>query len=291
MKRRIRLIKLIFCYIWEDILYTLSFLKKFVGNQDVIFTQLRQNAHILDKGLHINPFEKGHGKKVYQQCLSLKSKITDENIKLDLAFLWIESVIKKYEKAQLTGLTDVDYIPRPEFTDNDKSHFYKILKSRTSCRNFTNEEISDEILDEIIDIAADAPSGCCRQTERYYIVSENEKIRALVKNIAGATGFSGNIPYLVCITADTRSYGIKDRMLPYIDVSLSIQNFLLACTINNIYGTPLNFQHATKKETVNVKNILNIPEYEKIILFIAIGKVNILPLKPKRIDIKQIRKR
>jgi nitroreductase len=283
-------IKSILTHIWEDIVYTLSFLKNY-KDEDVVFALLRQNVHILDKGLHIVPFEKGHSMKIYQKCQNLKNQITDKTIKSDPAFLWIESVIKKYEQAQQTGFVIEEQIEPPVYTEKNKNDFYKIIKSRTSCRYFTNEIIADEIWNEIIDIAADAPSGCCRQTERYYIESEHNKIKKLISNIAGATGFSGNIPHLICITADTRPYDIKDRLLPYIDVSLSIQNFLLACAVNNIYGTPLNFQHATKKQIENVKQILSIPRYEKIILFIAAGKVGKLPLKPVRMDIKQIRKR
>jgi nitroreductase len=277
-------------YIFDDALYVLSFLKN-DNEEEVIFTRLRTSCHILDKGLHIVPFEKGHGTNVYMQCKKYKDKITNKAIKTDPAFLWAESVVEKYEQAQQNEIIVKEKISASEFTNNDKVDFYRIIKSRTSCRNFTNEKILDKTWNEIIEIAADAPSGCCRQTERYYIEDDSNIIKALVPNIAGATGFSGKIPYLICITADIRPYGIKDRLLPYIDVSLSIQNFLLACTINNIYGTPLNFQHATKKEIRNVKSILNIPAYEKIILFIAAGKAQKLPLKPNKLDIKWIRKK
>lgn len=290
MLGKIRLIKSVFTHIWEDLIYTLSFLRNY-EDEEVIFAQLRKNAHILDKGLHIVPFEKGHGTKIYEQCKDLRNKITDERIKSDPAFLWIGSVVDKYEQAQLIGVGIEDSIEQFVYSDKDKADFYRMIKSRISCRSFTDEVISDGIWDEIIDISADAPSGCCRQTERYYIENNCERIKQLVPNIAGATGFSGSIPYLICVTVDTRSYYIKDRLLPYIDTSLSIQNFLLACSINNIYGTPLNFQHAKKREIENVKKILNIPEYERVILFIAAGKAEKLPLKPKRIDIKWIRKR
>ena len=287
---RIKHIKSILTHIKDDIFYSLSFIKNY-KDEDVIFSHLRSHAHALDKGLHIVPFEKGHGKILYQRIKDLKSKIQDKKLIEDPAFLWANSVIDKYENAQKTGMFLEDEFEQTVFTDKDKTDFYKIIKSRISCRNFTNEEINDEIWDEIIGIAADAPSGCCRHTERYYIEKDRNIIKDVVPNILGATGFSEKfIPYLVCITADTRHYPIKERFMPYIDVSLSIQNFLLACTVNNIYCTLLNFQ-ATKKEIENVKKILNIPDYERIILFAAVGKAKKTPLKPARIDVKQIRKK
>jgi nitroreductase len=290
--KKLGVLRFVFVHIWEDMVYTFSFLKKHKDeDEEVIFALLRQNTHILDKGLHIIPFEKGHSMKIYQLCKNLKDKITNKQIKSDSAFLWIESVIAKYEQAQKAGAVIEYKIKQPVYSKKDKAEFYKIIKSRTSCRNFTNEIISDETWNEILVIAADAPSGCCRQTERYYIENDSEKIRALVPNIVGATGFSSTIPYLICIAVDIRPYGIQDRLLPYIDASLSIQNFLLACTVNNIYGTLLNFQHATIMQIEKCKKILNIPEYERIIIFIAVGKTEKLPLKPARMNINKIRKK
>ena len=292
MLGKIRIIKSMLTHIKADIVYLLSLIKNY-QNEEVIFTHFRVHAHALDKGLHIVPFEKGHGKKLYQRSIDLKNKIKDKKFTEDPAFLWATSVVDKYERAQKEGIfiDEEDKIEPTSFTDKDKADFYKIIKSRISCRNFAQEEIKDETWNEIIEIAADAPSGCCRHTERYYIENDSNKIKAIVPNILGASGFNEYIPYLICITADTRPYPIRERWMPYIDVSLSIQNFLLACTVNNIYSTLLNFQAATKTEIENVKKILNIPNYERIILFAAAGKAKKIPLKPARIDVNQIRKK
>ena len=42
---------------------------------EVCFSLLRKDCHILDKGLHTVPFEKGHGKAFYAEAVSLKKKI------------------------------------------------------------------------------------------------------------------------------------------------------------------------------------------------------------------------
>ena len=39
---------------------------------EVCFSLLRKDCHILDKGLHTVPFEKGHGKAFYAEAVSLK---------------------------------------------------------------------------------------------------------------------------------------------------------------------------------------------------------------------------
>ncbi|GHT07358.1 hypothetical protein FACS189432_02450 [Bacteroidia bacterium] len=291
MLQKLRYIKRVIKIILDDLAYYKLFTKNYDNEQEVIFSYLRTNVHILDKGLHIVPFEKGHGKAVYQKCKALQNKITNRYILNDKAYKWTADVIENYENAQQTGFVFRDTNLTHSFTNEEKKQFYHIIKSRISCRSFTNEVIDDDIWNEIVEIASDAPSGCCRQTVRYYIENRQEKISLLTKNIAGATGFSGNIPYLICITADVRAYGIEDRFLPYIDASLSVENFLLACTVNNISCVCLNMQHASLTEQSKVKNILDIPKYEKIVIFIAAGKPNVLPQKPIRINIKQIRKK
>jgi nitroreductase len=276
----------------KDLKYGLSFLKNYDLDQEVIFSKLRTNAHVLDKGVNIIPFETGHGLAIYKQCLSLKKKITDEEILTDKSYQWVCSIIEKYEKKQKNDVPQAENkVLKFQCVEDEKQAFYKIVKNRVSCRNYVDKAIPDNVWNEIIAIAADAPSGCCRQPSKYYIESNPNKIHDLRMNIAGATGFSSKIPYLICVTSDVRSYSVIDRLLPIIDTSLSIQNFLLACTANNVFTTPLNWQHATKKEEKAVREILNIPDYEKIILFITAGYPNIIPEKPERLGLKWIRKR
>lgn len=278
-------------YTVHDIKYYMLFFSKYEEDQEVLFSKLRTSVHILDKGINVFPFEKNHGRKVYNRCIELRMRITDPLILSDNAFEWINHIISSYEDMQMSTLSNSVKSYRPtEFSQSDLNIFYKIIKARTSCRNFRDELISDNIWNDIINIALDAPSGCLRQTARFYIVNNKTTIHSLSKNIAGLSGFSSVIPYLVCVTSDVRAYELKDRFLPYIDTSLCIENFLLASVANNIYTTPLNWQHATVKQNHIVKKILGIPEYEVVILFIAAGYPELIPEKPKRIDLKWIRK-
>lgn len=256
---------------------------------EVLFSLLRKSCHILDKGLNAVPFEKGHAKKVYYDAVCLRKAISDKEIMNDPAFLWCNDVIGSYEKAQSGAISRIDNSFHI-YNENEKLWIYDFIESRVSCRNFTNDTIEDFIWDEIIKIAADAPNGCCRQTTRAYIVHDSETVEKLKANISGATGFSNGIPYLICVTADTRPYYCIDRMFPYIDSSLFIGNLILACRANNIFSTILNFQHPSNVERRNVTKLLNIPPYEQIILFIAAGYVHSVPAKPVRMSVNRFRK-
>ena len=271
-----------------------AFLKMFSNNKrkemdEVHFSLLRRDCHVLDKGLHTIPFERGHGKGIYAEALSLKKKLANTLCVNDPAFHWCESTIATYEHAQSCELGDLNKSYHV-YNDDERRAIYDFFRSRVSCRNFNNKEIEDAIWNEIVEFAADAPNGCCRQTSRVYIVHEKETIDKLKVNIAGATGFSNGIPYLLCVTADTRPYTIIDRMLAYIDASLFTENLVLACRVNNIFTTILNFQHASEQERKSVSESLNIPSYERVILFIAAGCVDSVPDKPVRMSVDKFRK-
>ena len=256
---------------------------------EVCFALLRKNCHILDKGLYTVPFEIGHGKCIYNEALSLRKKIIGTALENDPSFLWCESVINDYILAQHKSYAGKQNKSFHIYNDQEKEIIYDFLYSRVSCRNFNLSIIEDNIWNEIITIAADAPNGCCRQTTRVYIVHNEATIEKLKPSILGMTGFN-QVPYLLCITADTRPFYTSDRMFPYIDASLFVENLILACRANNIFATILNFQYASQKHKATVAEILNIPRYETTILFIAAGKVDGIPEKPSRMAVKQFRK-
>ena len=271
-----------------------NFLKIFTNDkrdekEEVLFSLLRRNCHALDKGLHTIPFEKGHGKSIYAEAITFKKQLKDSLYVNDPAYLWCEAIIAAYEQAQSQNLGELDR-PYRIYTEDEKHMIYNFFHSRISCRNFNNKKVKDSIWNEIIAVAADAPNGCCRQTSRIYVVSNKEIITKLKINIAGATGFSNGIPYLLCITADTRPYTCVDRMLAYIDASLFTENLVLGCRANNIFTTILNFQHASERERESVSECLGIPSHERIILFIAAGYVDSVPEKPIRMSVERFRK-
>ena len=65
---------------------------------------------------------------------------------------------------------------------------------------------------------------------------------------------------------------------------------MLSLRAKNIYSVFLNFQQATKENIAAVKNVLEIPDYEKIIIFIACGYSNYISEKPKRLDVEKVGK-
>lgn len=290
MKKIISMISSVFAFIRSEYCYMKLFLRDYSSDQDVVFSSLRTTCHILDKGINTEPFEKGRGKSAFSRAKSLVKNINDPKIQKDPAYLWCIQIIENYKKAQVGNYTpQKNLIER--FSIEEKRAIYKAIEKRVSCRNFTNEKVDDKLWDEIVALALEAPNGCCRQTVRFYIENDKDNISSLLENISGTTGFSGEIPYLICVTSDIRAFSLKDRLLHYIDNSLAIQNMLLACFANGIATTPLNWMHASSKQNNNVKSLLNIPTYEQVVIFVAAGYPRTLPVKPGRLDVKNVRKK
>lgn len=265
----------------DDFRRILRFAKDHSVERDVKLSMLRTQSHILDKGLNIYPFEKGHGRRVYDKCRRILSQIPASGTP-DPALEWCRNVIANYERAQISDSWVPERREPPVFGDSERAVFGAIVDSRVSCRDFHAELIPDVIWSNIVIQASLAPSACCRHAERFHIVSSKSLVDALVPCIAGATGFSSPIPHLVCVTADIRAYAVIDRFLPFIDVSLSTGYFLLSAAAYGIGTTVLNWQHATKEQNQEVRRILGLPEYEEVLMFIAAGKPKSLPERPSR---------
>lgn len=273
----------------HDIKYVVKMIKLKREGEEVYFAYLRKTCHVLDKGLHTVPFEKGHGDRAYKEAKLLNSRISDSIIKNDPSYLWCSTVIENYEKAQKEGACAPNN-PYLKFTNQQKNDFYNLMKWRVSTRHFNHEIVPDSIWNDVIEMASQAPNSCCKQTTRYYLISDPRILTSVVKYVAGATGFNNYIPYLVCVTSDLRPYAVIDRFLHLIDSALSVENFVLAARVNNVFTTILNWQHASDRDNEEVKHILNIPSYEQINLFIAAGYSDNVPVKPARLSNCFIRK-
>lgn len=269
----------------KDYIYNkYHYLSHELGGKNIDYSTLRMYCHMLDKGMNNPHFEKGHSLSIYKRAKYLQEKLTPY-YKDDRAFRWVSNIINRFEDAQQSGKPILENQSMIIYTESDVEKYSNFILSRTSCRNFLKKEIPVYILKNIISLAIDAPNGCCRQTTRFYITQNIEKISNLIPNIAGITNFT-NIQCLVAVCAECSFYELVDKNLQYIDASLATENFILAARIYNIYGTMCNFFHAGPNEIKNVKTLLGIKRTENVVMFVAMGYPTVVPEKPMRRDIE-----
>ena len=109
--------------------------------------------------------------------------------------------------------------------DEEHSQFLReIIHSRRSVRKYQEKIISKEHIKKLIDAANWAPSACNKQSWKFIIIDEKDKIKKLTSK--GAASFLKNSNYAILVLYDNRTDNIEyhDHIQ---SASAAIQNMLL----------------------------------------------------------------
>jgi len=263
------------------------------------FAVLRMCCHVLDKGLNIRPFEPGHSRPIHRRARALCDAIRTQHgdpFRDDAAWEWCMRILREYEDAQNKGEAAAAEMREergggscgaagasPAIPMAAADWIRQVMAQRVSCRDLADREIPSEIWRRIVCSAVESPTSCCRQAVRFRILHDPERVREARQAIAGATGYSKGIPYLVCVTADLRMYECcQDSFLPIIDASLALDAFSLAAICEGISVTILNYLRATLRDDARIRTLFAVPEHEQIIVFASAGHPAAWPRKPVR---------
>lgn len=243
---------------------------KYHADPDVILCGLRTAAHMVDKGLQVDQCQPGRGKSPYASATALHKLIENSEISGDASYKWATETIRDYEQSQQGVRRGCEEYTSLKHDEAARQTLSQIIKTRRSVRHFVQEPIDEETLRALADAANWAPSSCNRQPTRLFITQTPEVVRRCLEQCAGATCL-GATPCFVAVCGDRRAYTPRDRHLPYIDVSLSLQNILLMAHAYGIEGTILNWMHATKEQDRRLRSILGIPRYYEIVVALIFG--------------------
>lgn len=117
------------------------------------------------------------------------------------------------------------------------------IKSRRSCRKFTNQEIKKEDLEQILEAGIYAPSAMNKQSWRFTVLRKKENIQKLasaVREVLGrAADYNFYDPTVFVLVSNERDNGNGEA-----DVAVALENMFLAaedlgvgsCWINQLKG-------------------------------------------------------
>ncbi len=248
---------------------------------DVLMSHIRILAHKLDKEI-----QRSHNAPVQmsENTLSLLTSRLEAankrftNKKPDLE--WANSIYELYRKTFLNNFS-IPCIPKEKFEINE-CDFNKLLMSRRSIRNFTNEPISNDLLRKIINYGLWAPSNCNVQAVRY-ILAKSSKARSGLE----INGFTKNMGYCtLAVIADYRFYPDGDIDSPIHDCASAIQNILLACRYYGIgacYISDKGVNTHNRRKALGIKN-----DFEKVTAFIWMGQYDKEPVAPNRRKLEEV---
>jgi nitroreductase len=155
------------------------------------------------------------------------------------------------------------------FTPTD--NFKDFALSRHSVRWYSNEKVPNEDIINAIHLAQTAPSACNRQEIKVYVVSTDEKKKALLKLHKGHTGFGDQADRILLITADMGFWQCYNRTSAFLDAGIFTMNLLYALHYYGICACTLN-AHLSIKNQKKLRNIVGYSESEIPTVFISIGK-------------------
>ena len=224
---------------------------------------LRKQAHILDKGLQRCDWEPGHSAKAYTDAKHAISKIHSGEMLSDASIQWARKKITEYEDR--TNCKTI--YPEISKTMCSYGNLLDAIQSRRSIRHFQKKSVSDDIIRKIVEVINWSPSSCHRQTAKVFVCSDPERARACMELCAGHSGFSEHIPLFFCFCSDLKAYQMPVEMsLPFIDVSLGIQNCNLIAHTLGLSLTMMSWAQSTETEDRRMRDLLDIPSDYAIIV-------------------------
>lgn len=154
----------------------------------------------------------------------------------------------------------------------------EFLQSRYSCRRFDKSPLDTELIRDIISLAQRVPSQCNRQTSRVHYYSDQNQISELLQLQAGSGGFREDVGNLFIVTSESTGWGgARQRNQAFVDGALFSMFLMMTCHAHQIASCPLNLAKLNAEEQ-RIKKTAKIPNRERLIMMIAIGKTATGPI-------------
>lgn len=259
-------------------------------SQSAIKYRMLYLCHALEKGM-LHDVARAYGFDKVIELVNISDKLYDKDCyeyKVMLSTLYfyknfhIEHKLEIPQNIQkrLDSLNLHSEFESAIFNKNYKKCKYEdfgdLLNNRHSVRIFDNESnINDDDIKKCLELAIKSPSACNRQMVKVYWPKKRE-IRDYIGNIAhGISGFDKtNTNYLV-ITSDIAALQfVGERHEIYFDAGLFSMNLVNALHESGYGSCFIEFAN-TDAEEFKLKQLLNINNSEKVVIFIAFGKYKV----------------
>ena len=275
--------------------------KKWNYNNPVVKTRAAQEskmlrqAHMIEKGMSLSAPRKGFGQQKIQELFEMMDQYlkmgypsdgmpfqdaiivlnayVDMQKKLGYENIDMIEKLKSYDKYRIDGLeAGIKHDTRENLLRHANKPFPEFFYSRHSMRQFDSKAISIEDIKKAIKIAQKAPTACNRQASKVYLYTDKATNGALGELIAGNTGFQQEVQNYLVVTADVSAfYDTFERNQVYVEAGLFSMALVEALHYYGIGSCILQNGEYYKKNRKFKDICKNIPENERIVLFIAVG--------------------
>ncbi|MDZ7724275.1 MAG: nitroreductase family protein [candidate division KSB1 bacterium] len=266
-----------------------------VNNRSKLTGKIIARYHVIEKGLVMPEPRLGFGKEVIEVLINdsieyiKKYGQSDEQLQHAIAviFEYIEFNQKNGYQLEKTTLQRVDELKahikiemnrcaQRKITDNEffkhsESPFPVFSNSRSSVRNYAEEDIPIDLLYKAMDLVRNTPSACNRQSVRVYIYSNKKEIKKILSAQGGNRGFGELANKLIVITSELGNYSfLSERNLLFIDGGIYAMNLLYALHYYKIAACILNCSFTKNKEQL-MRRLTKIKDSETFVVMISCG--------------------
>lgn len=266
-------------------------------SQNALEAKILRQTHVIEKGMSLNEPRSKFG---VQKALELLDYIEtfcsagyeiEHSVSVQNAVGVLESYIEFHAergfepKDVISRFEEIkEYVPynmgsfgikQQSFDEINKEihgQFPEFFLSRHSVRQFASTSIDLNDIVEAIQLAMHAPSACNRQSCKAYFYQDKDKNKEIGNLIAGNTGFSDDVKNYIVITSDMSAfYDAFERNQTYVDGGIFTLALVEAFHYHGIASCILQNGEFAHKNREFKRICGNIPDNEKIILFIAVG--------------------
>ena len=276
--------------------------RKNAFKKNVIDSEIIRNVHSLEKGMSLPQPRMEFGKTKISNLFNLLAIYEKqhwdcaESAEPKMAISVLVSYLsfhkeRNYESEYLDYLNRRvnDYVSKNNFTlDNfvfggtrvlnsisfsksDIMIFEKIIKSRHSIRDFSDEPVDESVLLKAIELANCCPSACNRQTTRVYLIDKN-RIKSLEKWLSGIGGFAETVPYWLIITGVTSAFNDGEVFQHIVNAGISVGYLVSALTAYGLSSCVVQRPLVYSRTWNNFSKDHNISRDEQVVCFVAVGK-------------------
>ncbi len=250
--------------------------------------------HVIEKGLSMPDFRPRFGADMVRQLSQqlrqweqlCEGDTTCPNNQIEAAYAVLHAYRLRHKElkidiSDILGADDASsrcdvtgkggVIPLPQVESNDAEAFNRVVRSRTSVRDFEPDRIPDQsCIENAVSLAIRSPSVCNRQTWRVHVFT-GKRAQEVLALQNGNRGFGHTIPMVLIPTSDMRYFtGNIERYQAWIDGGMFSMTLLLALHAEGLGTVSLNWSVENARDEA-LRKVANIPDYERIMMFIGCG--------------------
>lgn len=262
--------------------------------------RMRRNVHRLEKGLTMRParpvfavdyivetvaaYERLRGQGTCVEDLRWASDVLSRyfdsvDVAADVAVRRAADSFCPLEGTRSTLRSPFVRGPRPEGAASAEA-VMALAGHRRSTRWFTTQPVTRAELDVPLRAAATAPSACNRQSFRFLVFDEPDRVREVLEVPMGTAGWGHQVPVAIMVVGQLRGYPAeRDRHVVYIDGSLAVMSFILAAEAAGLGTCSVNWAALPDREKA-IRDRVTLADDEVVVMLLAVGHPDPLAAVP-----------